>query len=111
MNIAREEKRSKNCTWGAPMRLGFEEKTKDVKKYPVRLEENHEGMVWESQGKMFPKGGSDELKQMLLISQVNLLLKMSAGFSNDLDKSNFCVMVELKKPDWSKFKREWKKQH
>lgn len=109
MNIAREEKRSKNCTWGAPPRLGIEEKTQDVKKYPVRLEENHEGM--ESQGKMFPIRGSDELQQMLLISQVKLLLKMSAGFSNDLDKSNFCVMVEMKKPDWSRFKREWKKQH
>lgn len=109
MNIAREEKRSKNCTWGAPTRLGIEEKTQDVKKYLGRLEENHEGM--ESQGKMFPIGGSDELQHMLLISRVKLLLKMSAGFSNDLDKSNFCVMVEMKKPDWSKFKREWKKQH
>ena len=44
--------RCKDCTWGALKSLDIEEKTiKDVAKWPVRLEENLENLVWESQGR------------------------------------------------------------
>lgn len=76
--IAREEKRPKNCTWGAPKSLGIGEETiKDIEKWPLMLEENHESVLWESQGKeVFPRGGSDQLQQMPLTGQVKLVLKI-----------------------------------
>lgn len=45
---------------------------------------------------------------MMLTGQAKLILK-TAEFSKDFDKSNFCGMVEIKKPNWSKFKKEQKR--
>ena len=58
--------RCKNCTWGAYKSLDIEEKTtKDVAKWPVRLEENLENLVWESQGRTCFQ--EKELQQITLI--------------------------------------------
>ena len=45
---------------------------------------------------VFPRGGSDQLQQMILIDQVKLVLK-TAEFSKDLYESNSCGMVEILK--------------
>ena len=43
MNIAREEVNSKDCTWGAPKRLGIEKINSNiVEKWPVKLQEDHD---------------------------------------------------------------------
>lgn len=64
--FVREETDARIALGGASKSLDIEEKTtKDVAKWPVRLEENLENLVWESQGRTCFQ--EKELQQITLI--------------------------------------------